>query len=179
MGVVSGVRDVAPAFERATGHKVIVSFEAGPSLMQKVNAGAPADLVAHYPDVIDDLIKQGKVVDSRVDFARAGVGVAVKAGAPKPDIGSTEAFKHAMLAAKSIAYSTAEIGMQQINVILPVAGADYVGPLPAELQGYVDFAVGVLAVSKHRDAAQALVKFMSSSEAAPLIRKSGMEPPPH
>ena len=64
------------------------------------------------------------------------------------------------------------------NVILPVAGADYVGPLPAELQDYVDFAVGVLAVSKQPDAAQALVKFMSSPEAAPLIRKSGMEPPP-
>jgi hypothetical protein len=52
----------------------------------------------------------------------------------------------------------AEIGMQQINVILPVAGADYVGPLPAKLQGYVDFAVGVLAVSKQPDAAQAPVK---------------------
>jgi molybdate transport system substrate-binding protein len=59
-----------------------------------------------------------------------------------------------------------------------VAGADYVGPLPAELQGYVDFAVGVLAVSKQRDAALALVRFMSLPEAAPLIRKSGMEPPP-
>src|SRR3979411_2372779 len=105
MGVVSGVRDVAPAFERATGHKVIVSFEAGPSLMQKVNAGAPADLVTHYPDVIDDLIKQGKVVGGRIDFARAGVGVAVKAGAPKPDIGTPEAFRRAMLAAKSIAYA--------------------------------------------------------------------------
>jgi len=219
MGVVSGARDVAAAFERATGHKVIVSFEAGPSLMQKVDAGAPADLVMHYPSAIDDLIKQGKVMGSRVDFARAGVGVAVKAGAPKPDISTAEAFKRAMLGAKSIAYARtgasgiiaakvmerlgiaeqlkdktklvdgvpvaevvakgeAEIGMQQINVILPVAGADYVGPLPAELQGYVDFAVGVLAVSKEREAAQALVKFMASAEAAPLIRKSGMEPPP-
>jgi Bacterial extracellular solute-binding protein len=100
-----GVRDVAPAFERATGHRVIVSFEAGPSLMQKVNAGAPADLVTHYPEVTDDLIKQGKVVGSCVDFARAGVGIAVKAGARKPDIGTPEAFKRAMLAAKSIAYS--------------------------------------------------------------------------
>ena len=219
MGVVSGVRDVAPAFERATGHKVIVSFEAGPSLMQKVTSNAPADLVVHYPEAIDDLIRQGRVVGSRVDFARAGVGVAVKAGAPKPDISTPEAFKRALLAAKSIAYSRAgasgiiaaklmerlglagqlkdkimlvdgvpvaevvakgeaEIGMQQINVILPVAGADYVGPLPAELQSYVDFAVGVLAVSKEREAARELVKFMSSPEAAPLIRKSGMEPPP-
>lgn len=55
--------------------------------------------------------------------------------------------------------------MQQINVILPVTGAVYVGPLPGELQGYVDFAIGVLAVSKQRDAAQELVKFMSSPEA--------------
>jgi molybdate transport system substrate-binding protein len=219
MGVVSGVRDVSPAFERATGHKVIVSFEAGPSLMQKVTSNAPADLVTHYPEIIDDLIKQGRVVGSRVDFARAGVGVAVKAGAPKPDISTPEAFKRAMLAAKSIAYARtgasgiitaklmerlglaeqlkdktklvdgvpvaevvakgeAEIGMQQINVILPVVGADYVGPLPAELQDYVDFAVGVLAISKERDAARELVKFMSSPEAAVLIRKSGMEPPP-
>jgi len=219
MGMVSGVRDVASAFERATGHKVIVSFEAGPSLMQKINSNAPVDVVTHYPEIIDDLVKQGKVVGSRVDFARAGVGVAVKAGAPKPDISTPEAFRRAMLAAKSLAYARtgasgiiaaklmerlglseqlkdktklvdgvpvaeivargeAEIGMQQINVILPVAGADYVGPLPAELQGYVDFAVGVLAVSKERDAAQELVKFMSSPEAAPLIRKSGMEPTP-
>jgi molybdate transport system substrate-binding protein len=187
--------------------------------MQKVTSNAPADLVTHYPEIIDDLIKQGRVVGSRVDFARAGVGVAVKAGAPKPDISTPEAFKRAMLAAKSIAYARtgasgiitaklmerlglaeqlkhktklvdgvpvaevvakgeAEIGMQQINVILPVVGADYVGPLPAELQGYVDFAVGVLAISKERDAAWELVKFMSSPEAAVLIRKSGMEPPP-
>src|SRR5712671_7529311 len=152
--------------------------------------------------------------------SRAGIGVAVRACAPKPDISSADAFKRSMLAAKSVAYSRAgasglyaaklmerlgiademksrtrlvdgvpvaevvaegeaEIGMQQINVILPIAGADYVGPLPAELQGYVDFAVGVLAVSKQPAAAQAMVEFMSSPEAAPLIRKSGMEPPPY
>ena len=77
-----------------------------------------------------------------------------------------------------VAKGEAGIGMQQINIILPVAGADYVGLLPAELQAYVDFAGGVLAVSKGRAAAQELAKFMASAEAAPLIRKSGMEPPP-
>ena len=93
MGVVSGVRDVALAFERATGHKVIVSFEAGPSLMQKVTSNAPADLVVHYPEAIDDLIKQGKAVaGSRVDLASSGIGLAVRKGAPKPDIGTPEAL---------------------------------------------------------------------------------------
>jgi molybdate transport system substrate-binding protein len=217
-GVVSAVRDLAPAFEKVSGHKVIVSFEAGPSLMSKINANAPADLVTHYPSAIDDLIKQGKVLaGTRTDFARGGIGLAVKAGAPKPDIGSSEAFKRAMLAAKSVAYSRAgasgvytaklmerlgiademkpktklvdgvpvaeivakgeaELGLQQINVILPVAGVDYVGPLPGDLQDFVEFAAGVLIVSKEPEAAKALARFMSSAEAVPLIKKSGMEP---
>jgi molybdate transport system substrate-binding protein len=78
--------------------------------------------------------------------------------------------------AQIVAKGEAEIGMQQINVILPVAGVDYVGPLPPELQDYVVFAAGVLAVSKEPEAAKALVRFMSAPEAAPLISKSGMEP---
>jgi molybdate transport system substrate-binding protein len=217
-GVVSAVRDLAPAFELASGHKVLVSFEVGPGLMNKVNSDAPADVVTHYPEVIEDLIKKGKVLTGTgVVIARAGIGVAVRTGAPKPDISSPDAFKRSMLAAKSIAYSRAgasglyvaklmerlgiademkartklvdgvpvaevvakgeaEIGMQQINVILPVAGIEYVGPLPPELQDYVVFSAGVLAVSKQPEAAIAMVKFMSAPEAAPLIRKSGMEP---
>jgi molybdate transport system substrate-binding protein len=217
-GVVSAVRDLAPAFERTSGHKVVVSFESAASLARKLDGNAPADLLTHYPSAIDDLIKQGKAVaGSRVDFARAGIGVAVKAGAAKPDLGSAEAFKRALRAAKSIAYSKGgasgvymaklmerlgiademrgkttlvegvpvaelvargevELGMQQINVILPVAGIDYAGPLPGELQGYVEFAAGLLAVSKELAAAKAMLSFVTSPEAEPLIRKSGMEP---
>jgi molybdate transport system substrate-binding protein len=78
--------------------------------------------------------------------------------------------------AELVAKGEAEIGMQQINVILPIAGIDYVGPLPPELQDYVVFSASVLAVSKQPEAATAMVKFMSAPEAAPLIRKSGMEP---
>ena len=214
-GVVSGLMDLAPAFERATGHKLVVRQEA--DLAGTVNANAPADLVAASPLAIDDYIAKGKVVaGTRVDFAKAGVGVAVKAGAPRPDISTADAYKRAMLAAKSIAYSRGgsggvthkameklgiveqikdkttrtegvpiaelvargdvEIGMHQVNVILPVRGADYIGPLPPGLQDYVLFSLGVLTTSKQQDVAKAFAAFASAPENAGLIRKSGMEP---
>ena len=215
MGVISGVRDLAAGFQSATGHKVNAVFDA--QALAKVNAGAPADIAALNPPVIDNLIKSGKMVGTRVDFARAGIGVAVKAGAPKLDLSTVEKFKTAMRNAKSIGYSTAgsglmvaeiiknlglteelkartkfldgfpaaeavargevEIALQQINVIMPVAGADLGGVLPAELQMYNDFAVGVLAVSKEKEFATAMVKFMGDPANAALVRKSGMEPP--
>jgi molybdate transport system substrate-binding protein len=214
-GNISGIRDLAAGFERASGHKVIASQER--NVMDKVNANAPADVVSGNPPVIDDLIKQGKVVGRRVDFARAGIGVAVKEGAPKPDLSTTDAFVRMLRNAKSIGYSTVgsglmaaniiknlglteelkartkfldgfpaaeavargevEIALQQINVILPVKGAELAGPLPAELQQYNHFAVGVLAVSKEREAATALVNFMGAPENEALVRKSGLEPP--
>jgi len=217
MGVVSGVRDLAPVFEKMTGNKVIVNFETAPDMNQKINSGAPADVAALQPDQVDAFIMKGKIVaGTHTNFSQAGVGVAVKAGAPKPDIGTPEAFKAAMLNAKSIGYSRGgsgliaaktmeklgiadqlkdktkfidgtpvaaavangdvEIGLQQINVIIPVAGADYVGPLPGDLQETVRFAAGVLAVSKEQEVAKAFLAFMASPEAAPLLRKSGMEP---
>jgi molybdate transport system substrate-binding protein len=69
-----------------------------------------------------------------------------------------------------------EVGIQQINVLLPVPGADYVGPLPGELQDYVLFSLGVLTVSKQPDVAKAFQKFAAAPESAALLRKSSMEP---
>jgi molybdate transport system substrate-binding protein len=215
MGVISGLRDLASGFASATGNKVNAVFDANP--LAKVEAGAPIDIVALNPPVIDKLIASGKLVGPRVDFARAGIGVAVKAGAGKLDLSSVEAFKRAMRNAKSIGYSTAgsglmvakimqdlglteelkartkfldgfpaaeavargevEIALQQINVILPVAGAELGGVLPPELQQYNAFAAGVVATSKEKEVAAAMVKFMGAPENAALVRKSGMEPP--
>ena len=188
MGVVSGLHDLAPAFEKMTGHKVIVRFEQTADINQKVNSGAPADIAALQPQQVDTFIKDGKMVaGTKTNFAQAGVGVAVKTGARRPDISTVEAFKTAMLKAKTkfidgipvaevVAEGEVELGLQQINVILPVKGADYIGPLPKELQETVKFSAAVLTTSKQPEAAKAFLKFITSAEAAPLLRKSGMDP---
>src|ERR1700731_2896983 len=110
-GCLSGVRDLAAGFEKATGNKVNVSFEAGNALTEKIDANAPADLVTNTLDSFDDLTKRGKVVSgSVVEFARAGNGVAVKAGTLKRDISTPEAFKLAMLNSASIGHTNAGTG---------------------------------------------------------------------
>ena len=106
----SGVRELAAAFEKATGNKVIVSFQGGAALNQKVNAGE-GDLVSSGIAQIDDWVKSGKIVAGSVaEYGRVGNGVAVKAGAAKPDISTPEAFKQAMLNAKSIGHTNAGTG---------------------------------------------------------------------
>jgi molybdate transport system substrate-binding protein len=97
---------LGPEFERATGHKLIVKFDVSAALKRQIDAGEPFDVALILPAMVDDLLKQGKVAAStRTDIARAAIGVAVRKGAPKPDIGTVEAFKRALLEAKSIAYS--------------------------------------------------------------------------
>jgi molybdate transport system substrate-binding protein len=107
----SGVRELAGAFEKATGHKVNVSFQAGPNLNQRINEGTSGDLTSLNMEAFDGFLKSGKVVEgSVVEYARIGNGVAVKTGAPKPDISTPEAFKQAMLNAKSIGHTNAGTG---------------------------------------------------------------------
>ena len=76
------LEELVPMFERASGHKVTLSFLSGAVLPGKVKEGAQADLVVTTPETIDDLVKAGKVeAGTRVDFVRSGAGVAVRAGA--------------------------------------------------------------------------------------------------
>ncbi|MGH6790443.1 MAG: molybdate ABC transporter substrate-binding protein [Pseudolabrys sp.] len=104
-GAKAAVRDLCAQFEHATGNKVSVHFEVNADLRKKIEAGEAFDVAVLNPPVLDALIKAGKVVaGSRADIGRAGLGVAVRAGAPKPDIATVDAFKHAFLAAKAVAY---------------------------------------------------------------------------
>ncbi len=96
---------IGPEFERTTGHTLNVISGFSPIFVKQINAGEPFDVVVSPPSTIDGLIKDGKVIaGTRTNLVRSGVGVAVRAGAPKPDISSVEAFKRALLNAKSIGY---------------------------------------------------------------------------
>ncbi len=100
------VQELGSQFERESGHKLVTKFVSGPVVKREIDAGEPFDLAISITPVIDDLTKEGKIVAAtRADVAYAGVGVGVRAGAPKPDISSTEAFKRTLLNAKSVAHS--------------------------------------------------------------------------
>jgi len=116
-GLTAAYKALVPEFERATGNKVITAY--GPSMGTTVNAipvrlerGEPADVLIMVGYALDDLVKQGKVIaDTKVDLVKSPIGIAVKSGAPKPDISSAEAVKRALLAAKTIAYSDSASGV--------------------------------------------------------------------
>jgi molybdate transport system substrate-binding protein len=122
-------RELVPLFEEASGHKVTTIFTGTLDVQKRIAAGEAYDLIIMAGPAIDDFIKSGKVVPgSRVDLARSGVGVAVRAGAPKPDIGSTEALKKTLVAAKSIGYSTGPSGVYLAKLFERLGVADAVKP---------------------------------------------------
>jgi molybdate transport system substrate-binding protein len=105
------VSELIPSFEKASGHKVITMWAGTEAITQRVAGGEMVDVVLIAAPNIDKLMAAGKVIaGSRTDVAKSGIGVAVRAGMPKPDISSGEAVKNAVLAAKSIAYSSGPSG---------------------------------------------------------------------
>ena len=100
------LNDLLPAFERASGHHVEVSYDPAKVMMERIGRGETADVVIIGGPAIDELVKQGKVVTaSKRAFASCGIGVAVRSGARKPDIGTVESFRRALLDAASIAWT--------------------------------------------------------------------------
>ena len=116
-GLTAAFKALVPEYEKQTGNKVLAAF--GPSMGTTTDAipmrlerGEPADVLIMVGYALADLAKKGKVVpDSQVDLVKSPIGVAVKAGAPKPDISSPDAVKRALLAAKTIAYSDSASGV--------------------------------------------------------------------
>ena len=205
-------------FTERTKHTVVTAR--GPSMGEtpqaipnRLRRGERADVII----MVDSELRGKVLAGSEVAVAKANIGVAVRAGAPKPDISTLDAFRRAMLEARSVAYSDsasgvylanvvfhrlgiveqmkgkarmipadpvaavvargeAELGVQTLSALVPVPGIDIVGILPAEIQKATVFAAGIASAAKEPEAAGALIDFLTSSAAAPVIRQAGMEP---
>jgi molybdate transport system substrate-binding protein len=100
------LREITPVFERVTGQRLVVEYAFASDLRRRIEAGDPFDVAILPPDIADDLVRRDKLVaGSRVDLGRTGLGVAVRRGAPKPDVGTVDAFRSALLAAPTVAYA--------------------------------------------------------------------------
>ena len=205
-----------PAFERATGSAVAVRYGTGQEILERIGTGERADVVVCSRSALENLARAGKIETGSVrDLATSSVGVAVRSGLPKPDVRTVDAFKRALLAADSIAFTgkgasgiyfqrlienlgianevkakavmqdgglvgelvaqgRATMAIQQIPELLAVAGIDYVGPLPRELQLHTHIAAGVFAGARRQAAAVALVVYLSSAQNAHVYREKGM-----
>ena len=105
-GMKPVVEELTPQIEQATGRKLAAEFNSSKNLREKIQAGEPFDAAIVTTEVLNDLIEKGKVASAgRADIARTGIGVGVRAGAPKPDIRTTEALKRTFLDAKSIGFN--------------------------------------------------------------------------
>src|SRR5262249_4513039 len=210
---------IIPYFERATHHKVSISYATSPDFLKRVQDGARMDMAILFTETMDRLLSTTKIdIGSRFDILQSGIGAGVRAGAPKPDISSVAAFKSTLIAAKSVAFSQgptgvhmatvvqrlgladqlkpktimtnsgigavskavangdAELGIHGTYELLSIAGIDFVGSIPADLQKMMVYSAAIPAHAREPDAARSLAKFLSSEIAAPLIREKGMEP---
>jgi len=207
--------ELAPRFE---GNKVTTTWAGTADIMKRMQAREVFDIVIAASNSLEELIDTGRLMaGSRTDLARSGVGVMVRAGEQRPDIGSTEAVKRALLAAKTVGVSTGpsgvymstlferlgiadqvkpklrvppsgaqiaelvargeiELGFQQVSEIVHVRGADYVGPLPAEIQRITVFSGGVHSLSQEPEAARAFLQFLAAPGNAGVLQKHGLQP---
>lgn len=219
--------ELAPVFERTSGHHLITTRgpsmgDSPESIPSRLTRGEAADVVILDGNAADELGKRGLVqISTKTELARSEIGMVVKAGTEAPDIGSVEALKRTLLAAKSIAYSDsgsgtylstkgfarlgiaqeiagksrrirgppsgepvaavvargeAELGFQQVAELIHVPGVTLVGALPAEVQPGFTFAGVLTKDAQQSEAASALLRFLASPEAAPVISKGGLMP---
>jgi molybdate transport system substrate-binding protein len=159
-------------------------------------------------------MSEGRIVaGSDTDLAQSPLGVAVRAGAPRPDLSTVDSLKQTLVRAKSVTFTSstsgvylmtilfprlgiademakktttagvaavvrgeAEMAIQPVSELLPVAGVDFVGTIPAEVQKVNVYAAAVVAGSKETDASKKLIAFLASDAATAAMKKSGMEP---
>jgi molybdate transport system substrate-binding protein len=128
-GVKSACLELLLQFEKEAGHTVAASWSSSRPIRNRIEAGEAADLVIIGDPELQELLKLGKLdADSHADFAKSGIAVAVRVGAPKPDIRSAAALKTSLLAAKSVAYSLGLSGAYIDNMLQTLRIEDQLKP---------------------------------------------------
>ena len=112
-----GLRAAAAAFKKQSGHDVNITFNTAPQIRKRIGDGDAFDVVIAPPAALDEFTKAGKVASDRVNVGRVGLGVAVRPGAPVPDISSADALKHSVLQAESIVFNRASTGIYFENLL--------------------------------------------------------------
>lgn len=221
VALTAALDELKPQFEQARHDTLAIEYALISDLRKRILAGETADVIILSRPVMDELQNSGKLAPGAVvDVAGTPVAVAVRAGAPKPDIGSADALKKTLLAAKSIVYADpakggasgvyfaqvldriglteamkgktilvpgaqsadvvargeAELGIGQSSEIVPVSGAQMVGPLPGELGHVTVFSAALGAGTAAPEKAKALIDFLTGPKAAPVLEAKGFEP---
>ena len=209
--------ETADEFRAQTGLSFTATYKSTNMILNLIAEGATADMTIITREAIDRLVRDGIIVaGSTTDLAQSGIGIAVRAGAPKPDIGTVAALKRALLETKSIAFSRlgasgihfadvierlgiadevrrkahisdsyvgevtargeAEMAVQQISELMPVAGIDIVGPLPDEVQKISVFAAGIFRAARNPGGAGKLISYLAEPRLVPVLIRKGLEP---
>jgi len=116
-----GLRAAAAAFGKQSGHDVKITFNTAPEIRKRIVGGEAFDVVIAPPAALDEFAGAGKISADRVDVGRVGLGVAVRPGAPVPDISSSEALKRSVLQAESIVFNRASSGIYFENLLKKMA----------------------------------------------------------
>lgn len=218
-GFATPFEQIRADFEKSTGIKVSTGRGASQgtganTIGAQLRRGDSADVVIMSKEGLDALIAEGRIVaGSGLDLAQTPLGVAVPAGARRPDVSTVEAFKQTLLHAKAINFPSSttgiymttklfpqlgmagelagktkdsganalvsgesELAIQPASELVGVAGVDFVGPIPAEIQYVSVFSAAMVTGSGHPDLSKRLIAFLGSEGAKAIMRKSGMEP---
>jgi molybdate transport system substrate-binding protein len=218
-GVRAALEELVPGFETEVGSKVELTFDAGEVLRRRIESGEAFDVAILTRVGIDDLVRAGKVGESSLTpIARSGVGIGIRKGAPRADIGTADALMRTMLAATSVSWAKegassvhfasvlerigiadrmkskeiladtgadvgkllaqgqVQYGALLVNELMGTPGVEVLGPLPPDLQSWVEFTAGVASASASRDAAAALIRFLTAPPAGAVFKAKGQDP---
>jgi molybdate transport system substrate-binding protein len=126
--IKESLMEIAAGYERSSGHKVVFTWAGSEAISKRVGEGEVFDAVFNTAQGVDRLAADGKLAPKRTDFARSGIGVAVREGQPRPDISTADALRQALVSAKSVAISSGASGRYLEGMFQQLGVADQVRP---------------------------------------------------